>query len=135
MHHAQQRWYRTAGTIAATTLIVTVISGCDVGGGQPSTNPPAAPAEPAPAAPTTPEPPPSPGTQIPSAGTYEVGTDIQPGVWRNPKGCYWARLSGISGEGNDVIANGGIEGGPAIVEIAPSDAAFQTQCGGWSRTG
>lgn len=67
-------------------------------------------------------------------GTYLVGSDISPGIYRSQGGslCYWERLSGLSGEFNDIIANG-IEEGTAIVEIQESDAAFKSQgCGTWT---
>lgn len=70
-----------------------------------------------------------------SDGTWVVGEDIEPGVYRNSgdwSSCYWERLSGLSGEFGDIIANG-IPDGPVVVEIAGSDAAFSSQgCGTWT---
>jgi hypothetical protein len=66
-------------------------------------------------------------------GVFIVGTDIAPGVWRaeGTENCYWARLSGFSGELKDIIAND-IGPGPAIVEVSASDAGFETSnCGTW----
>jgi hypothetical protein len=70
-------------------------------------------------------------------GVHVVGTDIQPGTYRTdgPGGgqldlCYWARLSGLSGEFDDIITNG-VPQGPATVEIAGSDAAFETSGCEW----
>jgi hypothetical protein len=70
-------------------------------------------------------------------GVHVVGTDIQPGTYRTDGPgdgqfdmCYWARLSGLSGEFDDVITNG-IPEGPATVEIAESDAAFETSGCEW----
>ncbi|MDD9204918.1 hypothetical protein PU560_00395, partial [Georgenia sp. 10Sc9-8] len=42
------------------------------------------------------------------SGTHVVGTDVAPGTYRAPGGssCYWERLSGFSGELDDVLANG-----------------------------
>ncbi len=68
-------------------------------------------------------------------GTWVVGEDIEPGVYRNEGGtsCYWERLSGLSGEFGDIIANDNPDG-PAVVEIASSDTAFSSQrCGTWSQ--
>ena len=68
-------------------------------------------------------------------GTWMVGTDIEAGVYRNDGGslCYWERLSGLSGELGDIIANG-LPEGQAVVEIAGSDTAFSSQgCGTWTR--
>lgn len=68
-------------------------------------------------------------------GTWLVGEDIEPGVYRNSgdgSSCYWERLSGLSGELGDIIANG-IPDGPVVVEIAGSDVAFSSQgCGTWT---
>ncbi len=65
-------------------------------------------------------------------GTHIVGTDIQAGTYRSQgiKTCYWARLSGFSGQLNDIIANG--NSSPEIITISASDAAFETSgCGQW----
>ena len=74
------------------------------------------------------------GTQF-GDGTWVVGEDIEPGVYRNNGGgwCYWERLSGLSGEFGDIIANGAPEG-QAVVEISSSDAAFSSEgCGTWTQ--
>lgn len=67
-------------------------------------------------------------------GTHQVGSDIQPGTYRaaNVEGsCYWARLKGLSGSFQDILANDNSTG-PTVVEIKPTDAAFQSRdCGGW----
>src|SRR3954452_9521443 len=52
-------------------------------------------------------------------GMYEVGVDIQPGVYRTriaSPGCYYARLSGFGSEVSDILAND-LTDYPAIVEI------------------
>src|SRR5690625_1167289 len=66
------------------------------------------------------------GTQF-GDGTWVVGEDIEPGVYRNDGGgwCYWERLSGLSGEFGDIIANG-VPEGQAAVEISGSDGAFSS---------
>ncbi|MBK6770309.1 MAG: hypothetical protein IPG72_15130 [Ardenticatenales bacterium] len=68
-------------------------------------------------------------------GTLLVGTDIQPGIYRtsNESGsCYFVRLSGVSGEFDDIIANDNPDG-PTIVEILESDEAFKSErCGRWT---
>jgi len=63
------------------------------------------------------------------AGVYEVGSDIQPGVYRldSDVSCYWARLAGFSGGFDDLIANDFPSGG-FIVSIEPSDAGFEMGC-------
>lgn len=65
-------------------------------------------------------------------GTHIVGMDIEPGTYRSEDAsiCYWARLSGFTGELDDIIANG--NHGMEIVTIDSSDAAFKTSvCGKW----
>jgi hypothetical protein len=67
-------------------------------------------------------------------GTHTVGTDVQPGTYRGEGGtfCYWERLSGFSGEFEDIIANGTGDH-PHVVTIADSDEGFSTEdCGGWT---
>lgn len=69
------------------------------------------------------------------SGTHLVGDDIQPAVYETgqvegPFGCYWERLSGLSGELDDIIANGNVAGHD-VVEIAADDAAFGTDCDAW----
>ena len=68
-------------------------------------------------------------------GTYQVGSDVQPGTYRTREsspGCYYARLGGFSGEFEDLLANGNPTG-PAIVTIEPTDAGFESQrCGTWT---
>jgi hypothetical protein len=68
------------------------------------------------------------------AGTYQVGAHIEPGSYRADGAaddlCYWARLSGFSGELDDIIANGN---SPTVIEISPSDAGFTSSgCGTWN---
>jgi hypothetical protein len=71
-----------------------------------------------------------------SDGTYQVGTDIQPGTYRTREGspnCYYERLRDFTGGMNSIIANG-ITNNPSIVTIAPTDAGFQSQnCGTWTK--
>ncbi|WP_223188435.1 hypothetical protein [Streptomyces sp. TRM68416] len=84
----------------------------------------------------------APGGEIPGDGTYIVGEDFKPGTYRTdgPKDsaipdCYWARMSGTSGELDEIIANGNTAG-PTTVTISASDEAFQTTgCKTWKRTG
>jgi hypothetical protein len=66
-------------------------------------------------------------------GTYIVGTDIQPGIYRGEAGqglfssCYWARLKDLSGSLDALIANDNSIG-QFYVEVIGSDNAFQTDC-------
>lgn len=63
---------------------------------------------------------------IPGDGTFEVGTDIEPGTYRAEAmpGCYWARLSSL--DTSDIIDNNNADG-PVVLEILPSDKALQLQ--------
>ena len=92
----------------------------------------------------TPVPPPTPEpTEVPAGpattfgdGVHVVGVDIAPGTYRgSPSGsCYWARLSGFSGELDDIIANDNSEA--PIVTISASDVGFESsRCGTWTRIG
>lgn len=67
-------------------------------------------------------------------GLYIVGEDIQPGTYRSAGSgyCYWERLSGLSGEFDDLITNDTGEG-PMAVTISPNDVAFSTNgCAEWT---
>jgi hypothetical protein len=66
-------------------------------------------------------------------GTYIVGIDIQPGIYVGMAGeglfdsCYWARLSGLGGTLDEILANDNAEG-QYYVEVLPSDNALETKC-------
>ncbi len=67
-------------------------------------------------------------------GKWMIGAHISPGTYEAPGSdvCYWERLSGVSGDLDDVIAND-LPSGRAIVEIASSDFAFNSNgCGEWT---
>ncbi|MGY1606360.1 MULTISPECIES: hypothetical protein [unclassified Geodermatophilus] len=67
-------------------------------------------------------------------GTYLVGTDIQPGLYRadGTSGCYWERLSDVTGDFDAILANDN-PSGQSYVEILPTDVAFSTdECGRWT---
>ncbi|MEX2315225.1 MAG: hypothetical protein WD628_05855, partial [Thermomicrobiales bacterium] len=72
-----------------------------------------------------------------SDGTFIVGVDIGPGTWRNSDssdGCYWARLSGFSGELDDIIDNEFTYVAIQTVVVGNADVGFQTSgCGAWTR--
>jgi hypothetical protein len=71
-----------------------------------------------------------------SNGTYQVGTDVQPGTYRTREGspnCYYERLKNFTGGMNSILANGNTNA-PAIVTIRPTDAGFNSQgCGTWTK--
>jgi hypothetical protein len=66
-------------------------------------------------------------------GTYIVGEDIAPGIYRGETGpdfldsCYWERLSDLSGELDAILANDNSVG-QYYIEIKSTDEAFHTDC-------
>ena len=66
-------------------------------------------------------------------GTYRVGEDIQPGMYRGKAGtgflnsCYWERLKGASGEFSDILANDNAEG-QFYIEVLSTDAYLKVDC-------
>ena len=93
---------------------------------------PVATAEPMPTAEPTASPTPEPELSL-GPGTHKVGTDIEPGVYAGKAGidvsdwCSWKRLSGVTGDSDDVIAIE-IEQGQFYVEILPTDKYFNVAC-------
>ena len=74
-------------------------------------------------------------------GTWRVGVEIKPGLYRTRPppssfgfpGCYWARLRGLSGEAKDIIV-ADTTGAPVQIQIAATDVAFRSiGCGQWGR--
>ncbi|ETZ98101.1 hypothetical protein I547_6465 [Mycobacterium kansasii 824] len=64
-------------------------------------------------------------------GTYLVGVDIMPGMYRTAGGatCSWARLGSL--DTGDII-DSWKGSGPQRIQIKESDTAFLTQdCGTW----
>lgn len=67
------------------------------------------------------------------AGTYIVGRDIEPGLYKGQAGedfmesCYWARLSAVSGEFRDILANDNATG-QFLIQVNSSDFALQIGC-------
>ncbi len=70
-------------------------------------------------------------------GTYIVGLDIAPGLWRagHPSpACTWKRLAGFSGSPRDVLEAKGPFTPEETVRISPNDRGFFTLgCGSWQR--
>jgi hypothetical protein len=117
----------------ATTVYITL----------PAAAPKAAPATTAPQAPppTTANPTTASAT-IPGDGTYVVGTDIKPGLYKTsgPSAsgfgdCYWEREKDLSGGFGSILANDNAKG-QTTVKILSSDAAFKTSgCADWVKIG
>lgn len=95
------------------------------------------------AAPTTNEVPTTTSTIPPGSdpafgsGTQVVGEDVQPGIYETGilgeglfDGCYWERLSGFSGDFEEIIANNNVVVHD-VVEIAGSDVGFDSDCPEW----
>ena len=60
-----------------------------------------------------------------TAGTYLVNDELEPGRYKSEGGIdYWERLSGLSGELKDILANEAFPGGQVIVDIKKGDEAF-----------
>lgn len=67
-------------------------------------------------------------------GTFLINSQIQPGTYQTQEpDCYWERLSGTSGDFDDIIAND-ITNGPGIVSIPAADVAFNSDCS-WAKIG
>jgi hypothetical protein len=131
------------GGVVATLIVIGALGSI---ASKPSTTSPAAQAttmtspvahNPVTAAPltTTPAPlPPAPATPgVHKDGTFLVGKELTPGTYRTDggSGCYWARLSGLTGDLEDILSNN-FGGGQQVVTILPSDKAFKTNsCGSW----
>ena len=66
-------------------------------------------------------------------GSYLVGIDIQPGIYRGLAGidfmdsCYWERLSSASGGFDGILANEG-SNGQFYIEVDDSDFILKTAC-------
>ena len=68
-------------------------------------------------------------------GIHQIGASLPAGTYRtraNVSGCYWARLSGFSGQLSDIIANN-FTSSHQVVAIEPTDAGFSSSgCGTWT---
>lgn len=66
-----------------------------------------------------------------TTGTYLVGNDIQPGIYKGQAGignsCYWERLKSLAGDFDSILANENSVG-QFYVEVTANDYAFQTGC-------
>ena len=77
---------------------------------------------------------PSPRLTSLDPGMYIVGRDIDAGTYRGEAGegilesCYWARLSGVTGTLDDILANDNANG-QFFVEVDTTDYALNTRCG------
>lgn len=70
---------------------------------------------------------------IPS-GTLIVGEDIEPGKYGGRgESCYWARLSGFSGEVGDIIKNGLASSSETAVTVKAGDRGFESSGCTWQR--
>jgi putative hemolysin len=82
--------------------------------------------------------PPAPAVAIPT-GTWTVGTDIAPGVYKViaaiTQRCYWA-ITKTGSNGDDIVANDNVEGGkPQVTLKVGQDFESGVGCGGWQKIG
>jgi hypothetical protein len=136
------RWLLVIGWAGWAVAAIAALGWLSAASNEPPTPPPrpaavtAAPPASAtapPAAPTTARPA---GT---SDGTWQVPAEVKPGTYHTQgantaegrSNCYWARLGALSGDTDDVLANGN-SAGPMTVTIARTDAGFQSEgCQPW----
>lgn len=75
----------------------------------------------------------TPDQNIIQPGTYLVGTDIRPGIYRGEAGydlldsCYWARLKDLSGSLDSILANDNSIG-QFYTQVKDTDKALETAC-------
>ena len=111
---------------ASVLLVVTVVHG--VSGTAVATADPATPTTPA-------TPTPGPITAIDHDGTFEVGTQITPGVYASAgpaegTKCYWRRIGA-----DNATLNNALSSQPQVVLIEATDIAFKTRgCQPWQLT-
>lgn len=75
----------------------------------------------------------APEPAISGDGTWEVGSDVQPGVYVGDGGneCQYQRLGDLDGDFPDVIVRGLLD--RPVVEIMDGDGGFRTEgCGSWT---
>jgi hypothetical protein len=86
-----------------------------------------------PAPTSTPLPTATPNPNLIGPGTYLVGVDIQPGIYKGNAGeglfgsCYWERLKDLTGTIDSILANDN-EIGQFYVEVKNTDYALKTDC-------
>jgi hypothetical protein len=76
---------------------------------------------------------PSDGTVVPGDGTYEVGSEVQPGVYVATGGdeCHYQRLGDLDRAYDQVIVRGLLD--RPVIEIMAGDGGFRTEgCGSWT---
>ena len=120
--------------LAIGFIVGAIIGSCSGGGGATSTSPGLQGAQTVTVTAAAPEPGQTQAqepTGVPGDGVSLVGVDITPGTYRaTGDRCYWARLSGTSGEFSDIIAN---SNGPGVVTIAATDKAFESRRCQWTK--
>jgi hypothetical protein len=72
---------------------------------------------------------------IPGTGTFAVGSDVPPGIYRSTgnKSCYWERARDASGAAASIISND-VGSGQRLAQIRSTDKFFRTRnCRTWVR--
>ena len=126
------------GVLVAALAMILLRGTSDSGGGSPvvgsrtAAQSPGAAVAGASSAPSLSTTPPPGGSGTFSNGTWLVGEEIAPGMWRaiRSRTCSWKRLASIEGTSDTVAGNGS----SLTVEIRPTDAAFWSEgCGWWTQ--
>jgi hypothetical protein len=68
--------------------------------------------------------------------TLRVNDQIAPGRYSATAsiGCYWARLSGTTGQLDDLLSNDNVDG-PTTVTLSAGEIFRSHRCGTWSKVG
>jgi hypothetical protein len=74
--------------------------------------------------------------EIVGDGVFEVGTDVQPGLYQSDEpdedGCLFSRLSSLDGDPDSILGGDLVVDGPSVIEIKDSDVGFEADgCGTW----
>jgi len=78
-------------------------------------------------APPAPEPTAPAGDTLPGDGTFVVGAEMKPGLWKgnDASGGYWATLKNVSGELDAIVANDNVASGNAYVQVGGAARYFE----------
>lgn len=124
---------KKAAIVAVGAALLGWAGSTGVVSADPSTPTPTPSRPPAPPGPHAQAAPPGPKTTIDHDGTFNVGTDIMPGVYTSAgpaqgHTCYWKRTNG-----SDIVDNA-MSKKPQVVQIDPTDKTFKTDgCQPWQK--
>ncbi|MFF3842430.1 hypothetical protein [Streptomyces sp. NPDC001930] len=142
MSQQQRNWFARHKVLTAAGAVVAVIAiGAAMGGGGDGESPKADAKQEQPAkqggdkkAPDS-KAPEKKAVTIDGDGDFEVGSDVQPGLYRSTgnkdAGCYWERAKNASADPDAILANDNVTG-TSYVEIKATDKLFKSSgCGTW----